>query len=298
MGTITNKLFVMCSILLQVLSICFAHNITAFFVFGDSLVEAGNNYYIDTLAAPGFPNGIDFPKGTPSRRYTNSRMITDIIGKLLQNSFIISDQNVGTCEELGFKDYTPPFLAPNTTGDVILKGVNYASSGAGILQATGSLFRLYKMDARKFVVSSVAKVGCIPFEIDTHICAQDCADSLNNFAKLLNSKLKSLVGVLTNSLTGSLFVYVDNYAIIEDIINNSRSYGFENTDSACCKVIGRHGGLIPCIAVSRVCPDRRKYVFWDPFHPTESVFLIAAKHQMDGGPEYASPVNIRQLVNS
>ncbi|KAK8976820.1 hypothetical protein V6N11_047588 [Hibiscus sabdariffa] len=258
MGTITNKLFVMCSILLQVLSICFAHNITAFFVFGDSLVEAGNNYYIDTLAAPGFPNG----------------------------------------EELGFKDYTPPFLAPNTTGDVILKGVNYASSGAGILQATGSLFRLYKMDARKFVVSSVAKVGCIPFEIDTHICAQDCADSLNNFAKLLNSKLKSLVGVLTNSLTGSLFVYVDNYAIIEDIINNSRSYGFENTDSACCKVIGRHGGLIPCIAVSRVCPDRRKYVFWDPFHPTESVFLIAAKHQMDGGPEYASPVNIRQLVNS
>ncbi|KAK8575937.1 hypothetical protein V6N12_063586 [Hibiscus sabdariffa] len=90
----------MCSISLHVLSICSAHNITAFFVFGDSLVEVGNNYYIDTLAAPGFPNG----------------------------------------EELGFKDYTPPFLAPNTTGDVILKGVNYASSGAGILQATGSLF--------------------------------------------------------------------------------------------------------------------------------------------------------------
>ncbi|KAK8674641.1 hypothetical protein V6N13_032749 [Hibiscus sabdariffa] len=130
----------MCSISLHVLSICSAHNITAFFVFGDSLVEVGNNYYIDTLAAPGFPNGIDFPKGTPSGRYTNSRMITDIIGKLSQNSFIISDQNVGTCEELGFKDYTPPFLAPNTTGDVILKGVNYASSGAGILQATGSLF--------------------------------------------------------------------------------------------------------------------------------------------------------------
>ncbi|KAK8575936.1 hypothetical protein V6N13_032750 [Hibiscus sabdariffa] len=154
------------------------------------------------------------------------------------------------------------------------------------------------MDARKFVVASVAKVGCIPFEIDTHICAKDCVDSLNNFAKLLNSKLKSLVEDLTNSLTGSLFVYVDSYAIIEDIISNSRLYGFENIDSACCEVIGRHGGLIPCVAVSRVCPDRRKYVFWDPFHPTESVFLIAAKHQMDGGLEYVSPINIRQLVNS
>lgn len=45
-----------------------------------------------------------------------------------------------TEEEIGFKDYAPPFLAPNTTGDMILKGVNYASSGAGILQATGAVF--------------------------------------------------------------------------------------------------------------------------------------------------------------
>ncbi|OMO65841.1 hypothetical protein COLO4_30968 [Corchorus olitorius] len=40
-------------------------------------------------------------------------------------------------EELGFKDYSPPFLDPNTTGDVILKGVNYACAGSGILNSTG-----------------------------------------------------------------------------------------------------------------------------------------------------------------
>ncbi|OMO65842.1 hypothetical protein COLO4_30969 [Corchorus olitorius] len=40
-------------------------------------------------------------------------------------------------EELGFKDYSPPFLDPNTTGDVILKGVNYACAGSGILKSTG-----------------------------------------------------------------------------------------------------------------------------------------------------------------
>lgn len=43
-------------------------------------------------------------------------------------------------EELGQPNYAVPFLAPNTTGKVILSGVNYASGGGGILNATGSLF--------------------------------------------------------------------------------------------------------------------------------------------------------------
>lgn len=34
----------------------------------------------------------------------------------------------------------PPYLAPETAGDVLLKGVNYASGGGGILNQTGSIF--------------------------------------------------------------------------------------------------------------------------------------------------------------
>lgn len=91
MGTIGNKLIIICSILSHILAnhVGFAYNISAFFVFGDSSVEVGNNYYLDTLAKPEYPNGIDFPKGTPSGRYTNSRNIADIVGKFLQNSFVI-----------------------------------------------------------------------------------------------------------------------------------------------------------------------------------------------------------------
>ncbi|KAE8724260.1 Detected protein of unknown function [Hibiscus syriacus] len=95
-----------------------------------------------------------------------------------------------------------------------------------------------------------------------------------------------------------MLVYVDNYAVTEDIINNARSYGFETVDYACCEVIGRHGGLVPCMQVSPVCSDRNKFVFWDPYRPTESAILIAAKHVLDGGREYVSPINIRQLANS
>ncbi|XP_039053847.1 GDSL esterase/lipase At4g16230-like [Hibiscus syriacus] len=139
------------------------------------------------------------------------------------------------------------------------------------------------MDARKFAVLGVSKAGCIPFEIGTHICAQDCVESLNNLVKLLSSKVKSLLEDLPSSLTGSVFIYID---------------GIENIDYACCEVIGRHGGLIPCTEMSRVCSDRTKYLFWDPFHPTESAILIATKYMLDGGPEYVSPVNINQLTNS
>lgn len=43
-------------------------------------------------------------------------------------------------ELLGQENYAQPFLAPNTTGRVILNGVNYASGGGGILNGTGKIF--------------------------------------------------------------------------------------------------------------------------------------------------------------
>jgi len=53
---------------------------------------------------------------------------------------------------LGQADYSPPFLAPNTTGGAILNGVNYASGGAGILNATGKIF--VSIVVRSFSLSS------------------------------------------------------------------------------------------------------------------------------------------------
>ncbi|EFH46428.1 hypothetical protein ARALYDRAFT_915134 [Arabidopsis lyrata subsp. lyrata] len=46
----------------------------------------------------------------------------------------ISDQALGSDE------LTPPYLAPTTSGSLILDGVNYASGGSGILNSTGKLF--------------------------------------------------------------------------------------------------------------------------------------------------------------
>ncbi|KAG6476215.1 hypothetical protein ZIOFF_065453 [Zingiber officinale] len=94
----------------------------AMFVFGDSLLDPGNNNNLLTLAkANYFPNGIDFSIGTTGR-YCNGGTLVDHLGKLLGLPFV------------------PTFKNPSTNGSNILKGVNYASAGAGILWDTGLIF--------------------------------------------------------------------------------------------------------------------------------------------------------------
>jgi hypothetical protein len=52
----------------------------AFFVFGDSLVDNGNNNYLATTArADSPPYGIDYPTHRPTGRFSNGRNIPDFI---------------------------------------------------------------------------------------------------------------------------------------------------------------------------------------------------------------------------
>lgn len=64
--------------LLKMHCLCFTS-----FIFGDSLVDAGNNDYLFTLSkADSPPYGIDFSPsgGRPTGRFTNGRTISDIVG--------------------------------------------------------------------------------------------------------------------------------------------------------------------------------------------------------------------------
>ncbi|ERN15810.1 hypothetical protein AMTRI_Chr07g25900 [Amborella trichopoda] len=95
----------------------------AFFVFGDSLVDNGNNDYLATTArADNPPYGIDYPTHRPTGRFSNGLNIPDIIS-----------ENMGT-------EPTLPYLAPELTGQKLLVGANFASAGIGILNDTGIQF--------------------------------------------------------------------------------------------------------------------------------------------------------------
>nr|GEY52319.1 GDSL esterase/lipase At1g71250 [Tanacetum cinerariifolium] len=91
----------------------------AIWVMGDSLVDSGNNNFLNSMAkANYYPYGIDYYRG-PSGRFTNARTFSDILG-----------------DWLGIPA-PPPFADPRTAGNRILGGVNYASAAGGILTESG-----------------------------------------------------------------------------------------------------------------------------------------------------------------
>ncbi|XP_023893652.1 GDSL esterase/lipase At5g45670 [Quercus suber] len=116
-----NKMWVVCAVVL-VLSLWYRvegdPQVPCYFIFGDSLVDNGNNNQLSSLARSDYrPYGIDFPGG-PSGRFSNGKTSVDVIAELL-----------------GFNDYMPPYVS--ASGRDILKGVNYASAAAGIREETG-----------------------------------------------------------------------------------------------------------------------------------------------------------------
>ncbi|OVA10524.1 Lipase [Macleaya cordata] len=362
------------SLVLQVLCNCHSEDhvygkadeiLGASFIFGDSLVDAGNNNYLSTLSKANIPpNGIDFKAsgGKPTGRFTNGRTIGDIVG-----------------EELGQSSYAAPFLAPNTTGKAILNGVNYASGGGGLMNATGRIFvnrlsmdiqidyfnitwkqlngllgaskarefimkkaifsitvgandflnnylfpllsvgerisespdvfinhlisnlrgqltRLYNLDARKFVIGNVGPIGCIPYQKTINQINQDqCVDLPNKLALQYNGRLKDLLTELNENLPGATFVLANVYDLVMELITNYEKYGFKSASKACCGNGGQFQGIIPCGPTSSMCEDRSKYVFWDPYHPSEAANVIIAKQLIDGDTRYISPMNLRHL---
>ncbi|KZV22443.1 GDSL esterase/lipase [Dorcoceras hygrometricum] len=340
------------------------------FVFGDSLVDGGNNNYLFTLSkADAPPYGIDFKPsgGQPTGRFTNGRTIPDIVG-----------------EAMGGQSYPPPYLAPNAAAYSIQTGINYASGASGILDDTGTLFigrlplkeqinnfvktreyivgvmgvtnttnllknaifsittgsndvinyfqpiipflrnnnnvspnmfqdflvsnltvqleRLYVLGARKVVVVGVGPLGCIPFirAIDL-IPSGECSGEVNALVQGYNQKLKEKLYQMNRDLWPSaVFVYANSYDIFRDIILNHHIYGFEDNHGPCC------GGYFPPFVCyegrdvnssSSVCSDRKKYVFWDAYHPTEAANLVVADQLLNGDKSRSYPMNIRELYN-
>lgn len=55
--------------------------VPCYFIFGDSLVDNGNNNQLTSLAKANYlPYGIDFPGG-PTGRFSNGKTTVDVIGK-------------------------------------------------------------------------------------------------------------------------------------------------------------------------------------------------------------------------
>ncbi|KAK3198244.1 hypothetical protein Dsin_021659 [Dipteronia sinensis] len=116
--------FMIFGLALAILTVAPLAEARAFFVFGDSLVDSGNNNYLATTArADAPPYGIDYPTRRPTGRFSNGLNIPDIIS-----------------EQIGQSQPPFPYLSPVLKGHKLLNGANFASAGIGILNDTGIQF--------------------------------------------------------------------------------------------------------------------------------------------------------------
>ncbi|CAM0883014.1 unnamed protein product [Alopecurus aequalis] len=95
----------------------------AIFYFGDSIFDTGNNNHISTLGLANHPPyGRDFPGGRPTGRFSNGRLVPDLLNQKLQ-----------------LKEFSPPYLDMNLSDNDIMTGVNFASAGSGFDDSTSRL---------------------------------------------------------------------------------------------------------------------------------------------------------------
>ncbi|XP_071688989.1 GDSL esterase/lipase At5g03820-like [Rutidosis leptorrhynchoides] len=98
--------------------------VPALCIFGDSVMDAGNNNYLPTFLRANFlPYGRDFVTHEPTGRFCNGKLAVDY-----------------TAEYLGFRTYPPPYLSA-ANGTLLLNGANFASAGSGFYHRTARLYQ-------------------------------------------------------------------------------------------------------------------------------------------------------------
>nr|XP_016440038.1 PREDICTED: GDSL esterase/lipase EXL3-like [Nicotiana tabacum] len=104
-------------------------SIPAVIVFGDSIVDTGNNNGLKTVSKVNYPPyGQDFMGGKPTGRFSNGKVPADLI-----------------VEELGIKELLPAYLDPTLQPKDLITGVNFASGGAGYDPLTSELAKVISL---------------------------------------------------------------------------------------------------------------------------------------------------------
>lgn len=86
--------------------------------------------------------------------------------------------------------------------------------------------RLYKLDARKFIVGNVGPIGCIPYQKTINqLSENECVALPNQLANQYNAKLKDLLQELNENLEGATLIHANVYDLVMELITNYAKYG-------------------------------------------------------------------------
>ncbi|KAF3773880.1 GDSL esterase/lipase 7 [Nymphaea thermarum] len=245
-------------------------DVPALFVFGDSLVDDGNNNYIPSIARANYPP-YALALGVP---------------------------------------LVPPCLSLKSKGASILRGVNYASAAGGILDETGKnyvarvSFNQQLALFEKAIEFEYSLLFQEPQALSPYLARSIFAlvfgsnDYINNY---LMPKLYLSSSLYDPDSYAELLVQAyaqqmrDVYGIFSDIASNPQKYGFKVANRACCGV-GRYGGALTCLPFEKPCEDRDQHVFWDAFHPTQAVNKIIFESCYSPASTYCYPMGFQSLA--
>ncbi|CAK8569121.1 unnamed protein product [Lathyrus sativus] len=139
-------------------------------------------------------------------------------------------------------------------------------------EASKFVKEIYQLGARRIGVFSAAPIGYLPSQRTlSGGVFRNINEEYNEAAKLFNSKLSKQMDYLHSNLPNSRVVYVDIYTPLLDIIVKPQKYGYKVADKGCCGT-GNLEVSILCNPLTPTCDDNKEYVFWDSYHPTESVY--------------------------
>ncbi|XP_042509871.1 GDSL esterase/lipase At5g37690 [Macadamia integrifolia] len=173
---------------------------------------------------------------------------------------------------LGSNDYVNNFLQP-----FLADGQQYTPDEFLdlLISTLDQQFRkLHQLGARKIVFNGVGPLGCIPSQ---RVKSKKgvCLKRVNEWVQQFNSRVQKHLLFLNHRLPSAQLSFADSYPAVLDLIVNPTVYGFKISNTSCCNVDTSVGGL--CLPNSKMCSNRKDYVFWDAFHPTEAANTILAE---------------------
>ncbi|XP_050226784.1 GDSL esterase/lipase At5g37690 [Mercurialis annua] len=172
---------------------------------------------------------------------------------------------------IGSNDYVNNFLQPFLTDGQQYTHDEFLELLISTLHQ--QLTRLHQLGTRKMIFHGLGPLGCIPSQRVKSKKGQ-CLKGVNEWVLEFNSKVQNLISSLNQKLPNAKFLFADTYGDVLDLINNPTSYGFKISNTSCCNVDTTIGGL--CLPNSKLCNNRKDYVFWDAFHPSDAANQILA----------------------
>ncbi|KAL9236395.1 hypothetical protein vseg_011072 [Gypsophila vaccaria] len=157
---------------------------------------------------------------------------------------------------------------------------------------------LHSENVRKVVVMGLAPMGCAPHYLWQHKSKNgECIHDINNMIREFNFVMRYTIQQLNQELPDAKIAFCDTYEGSMDIIDNHERYGFHVTAEACCG-LGSYKGWIMCLSPEMACPNASAHIWWDQYHPTDTINGILADNVWDGlYAQICYPMNMKDMVS-